>query len=139
MPSADTTKRRNNSVRFVADSRGSSAGSRGTSSESDHARARASGAGGTIADVNDDDDDGGGGGGGDEDNDGLKVESENGSDTDEDDEFEEEDDAYDALELKKVASIGRRHTPHIPSLLLRASDLGGHHMPIHGRMFHLTR
>ena len=138
MPSADTTKRRNNSVRFVADSRGSSAGSRGTSSESDHARAHASGAGGTIADVNDDDDDDGGGGGGDEDNDGLKVESENGSDTDEDDEFEEEDDAYDALELKKVASIGRRHTPHIPSLLLRASDLGGHHMPIHGRMFHPT-
>ena len=137
MPSADSTKRRNNSVRFVADSRGSSAGSRGTSSESDHARARASGAGGTGGDVNDDDDDedggGGGGGGG---GDGLKVESENGSDTDEDDEFEEEDDAYDALELKKVASIGRRHTPHIPSLLLRASDLGGHHMPIHGRMFH---
>jgi len=69
MPSADSTKRRNNSVRFVADSRGSSAGSRGTSSESDHARARASGAGGTGGDVNDDDDDdddddGGGGGGG---------------------------------------------------------------------------
>jgi hypothetical protein len=90
------TKRRNTSVSFAADTQGSSAISGGTSRERSPARANANDDGDDLPATHDSE---------------SGSDGEDGDEFDDDGEDEEGDEFDDAQELKRVASIGRRHTP----------------------------